>query len=37
MVNRFYGPSPVAEREKMDVKGTLEQYEDRKRLEGAIR
>lgn len=28
MVNRFHGPSPVVEREKMVVKGTLEQYAD---------
>lgn len=37
MVNHFHGPSPVVEREKMNVKGALEQYADGKRLEGWVR
>lgn len=37
MVNRFYEPSPVVEREKMDVKGTLGQCADGNRIEGSVR
>lgn len=37
MVNRFHRPSPVVEREKMAVRGTLEQYADGKQLEGLVR
>lgn len=37
MVKGFYRPSPVAEREKMAVRGTLEQCADGKQLGGPVR